>query len=223
MAKKQKGPEREKATAGVENSKSGADLDPELVEVAMLGNQAFAARLGGGSSPETVSFDVVRDTAIPLIERAALALELRPEPGEVIDRYVEILEASHLPDDRRQLMVDKLRSDQAVAIGVAEALGHHFTGDAIEVRHALGGALDAVWAALHDGQGMAGESREGSASEAAGSLVGDLAAQLAPELGAYSESVSESVSSFCLALFLATYWDEEEEEEFGLELPSVDG
>jgi hypothetical protein len=224
VSKKKKGPEREirpDLAASIQNGVAidGAQIDPELAEGAILGNRAFASRLARTRSPLTLPFDVVRDTALPMIERATLALELRPRPAAVIERYVAILETSHLPDDQRQLLVAKLVSDQAVATGIADILERHFTGDDDDIRHALGASLDHVWDLL---QHIDRPTSAASAGEQAEALIGVMAAELTPELGEYTDAVAASVSSFCRALFLAMYWDEDEEEELGGALPDLE-
>lgn len=220
MSKQKKGPGREAEHSSADQVSADLGLDPELAALELLGNQAFASQMTNEPAREAVPYDVIRDMALPLVERAGLALELRPEPKSTIERYVEILEASRLPDDQRTVLIDKLQADQVVATGISDLLGRHFGGDEIEVRRVLGTALDAVWDALKDGRGQIAGGR--TATDQAGVLIGDLAAQMAPELGAHSDSVSESVSGFCRALFLAMYWDEEEEEDLEVGQPIVE-
>lgn len=194
-----------------------------------LGNAALQAQLAGGE----VGLEVVRDVAFPMVERAILALQLEPR-GEATDRFVEIIERSHLSDERRALLTDRLQTDEAAAMGVRDAVERWFGADGPEVRDAVIDALDAVWQGLEQGIGdqATGQWRFGGAevglsegaisgpvAARAESLVADLAATLgAAALAAHvGGRAGESVRGFCRDVLLALVWDEEEEEEEGLE------
>jgi hypothetical protein len=199
----------------------GATTGSELLEHEKLGNQAFAARLGTSETESAVPFDVIRDSARPMVERALLAVEIRPMPPAVCARYVEILASSMLPAAQQQRLIDKLVGDQAVATGISDLLARHFEGEESEVRLALGSGLDAVLDALDSAPER--DTTGHSVGEQASTLIGDLAASEAPELATHAPSVSAAVTAVCRALFLATYWEEEEEEELfiaGSELDS---
>jgi hypothetical protein len=210
VSKQKKGVERQRLDSERDRG-PGERSTSELFDHDRLGNQALAARLGDAATESAVPFDVIRDSARPMLDRALLAVEIRPVDPSASARYLEILASSLLPEAHRQRLVDKLVGDQAVASGVSDLLARHFEGEEAEVRFALGSALDAVWDVL-DGV----EEREtagNSVGEKASRLIGDLAESAAPELRTQAPSVSAAVTAFCRALFLATYWDEEEEEE----------
>lgn len=218
MSKRKKAFDREVERPGAGQALSeevGADLDHGL-----LGNQALAARLGEGPAPAPVAFDVIRDTALPMIERLGLATEIRPMSADRSARYVQILQASQLDEAQRAVLVDKLVSDQAVAVGIQGLLERNFQGDIESVRLALGGAVDAVIEALQESEPR--NTGEGTVGDRAATLVGALSEEVAPELSAHAPSVSRSVASLCRALFLASYWDEEEEEALGALAPEID-
>ena len=200
--------------------RTSAYLTEELVEHGMLGNQALADRMGEPAAVAAVPFDVIRDTAIPMIERVGLAVEIRPMSPEVCTRYVEILEASNLPEGHRAVLVDKLFSDQAVATGISTLLARHFEGEEADVRLALGAAVDTIMDAIEVMDPRS--TGEGPIADQAGALIGELASSQVPALATHTSSVSESVSGLCMALFLATFWEEEEEEEDLAPMPELD-
>lgn len=218
---------KQKRTAPVDSSRA-EQQGPGIEHDALgLGNQALQAQLASeGRGP--VPFDVVRDAAFPLVERAVLSLQLEPRGAAEVSRFVEILERSHLPEERRALLVDRIQTDQAVAEGIGAAVQRWFAADTAEVRAALEGTLDAVFDALHghgdaaswtlpDGAvvSLAADALEGGVSGRAEALVRELADHTAiAELGAAEgASVGEAVRGFCADVQLALQWDEEEEEE----------
>jgi hypothetical protein len=194
-----------------------------------LGNQALQAQMSGEGSDEVVAFDVVRDVAFPMVERAILALQLGPPEHARIDRFLEILARSHLPEDRKQVLMDRLQTGRTGAVGVGEAVKRWFDGDSEEVRDALGSALDAVSRGLEEGAEVDGAwqmgeesvslsdaAREGPVNDRAGALVSDLADGVATEKPAQtgeSGSFGVALRRFCRDVYLAIAFDEEEEEE----------
>ena len=191
-----------------------------------LGNAALQDQLAGVDAQ--AGLDVVRDVAFPMVERALLALQLEPRGSEV-DRFVEIVERSHLSEERRALLADRLRTDEAAALGVRDAMERWFGSDAPEVRDAVSDMLDAVWRGLENGFADEAGARwqiddhEIALSEAAISgpvaaraeaMVADLAQTLATGAMA-GERAGEAVRGFCRDVLLALVWDEEEEEESG--------
>lgn len=204
-------PDKETPAPGVEASVPEQDA---------LGNLGFQARIDGDGQDAQPGLDVVRDVAFPMVERAILALELTPPDSSRMDRFVEILEASHLPDDRKQLLVDKLQTDRAAAHGIEQAVERWFGTDGPDVRASVSGALDAVWAALENGTGAGSEWQvgdravslsegavDGSVADRAEALVSDLADGFATQVS------GPSVRGFCRDVYLAIVFDEEEEEE----------
>jgi len=194
-----------------------------------LGNQAVQAQMGGEGSGEVVAFDVVRDVAFPIVERAILALQLFPPEHVRVDRFLEILAHSHLPEDRKQVLMDRLQTNRTGAAGVEEAVGRWFDGDVEEVRIALGAALDAVSRGLEDGAEEGGawrigetavalsdDAREGPVNARAEALVSDLADGVAspgPARAKEGSGFGAALRGFCRDVYLAIVFDEEEEEE----------
>ena len=211
------------------------EIDPLLVDQGALGNEALQERLAEPAK-ESVPLDVVRDVALPMVERAVLALELRAAAGS--DRFIEILEASHLPDDRKQLLIDRIQTDKAAVHSIDEAVARWFPdatwGDVSK-------ALDAVWTGLAQGVAagsgwqvgtrdvaLSDAARDGAVSVRAEALVGDVASAVVPA-GPARESatggIGEAVRGLCRDVVLAFAFDEEEEEEetVGWEMGAQEG
>lgn len=202
---KQKKPGRAPQPAPPERARAPSALDREVSP----GNQALQDEVGA-----TVDLDVIRDVAFPLVERAILALQVVPRDADRHERLVEILERSHLPEDRRQVLVDKLQTDRAAGLGVLEAVGRWFPG---QPRTEVGRALDEVWRGLQEGHPdtgawaigeeripLSGATLEGTVNDRAESLVGDLAG---------SGSFGVALRGFVRDVYLALAFDEEEEED----------
>jgi len=211
-------------------TREGHEVDPLLAEQDVRGNQALQAQLGGEHAPEPeVGMDVVRDVAVPVVERAVLALELGPLDSERHDRFVEIVQASHLPEDRRQILADKLSTDQAAASAIADAVGRWFGQDGAALRSDVSRVLDSVWTGLVQGRSVAGgwqvgdqevplssEARQGALAGRAEALVADVAEVVAPSGPARDGArggLGAAVRGLCRDVVLAFAFDEEEEEE----------
>ena len=202
------------------------ERDPALADQEALGNRALQQRLAT-TEDTAVGFDAIRDVAFPQVERAILALQLVPREPERQARLVEILERSHLPEERRQVLVDKLQTDGAAARGVREALARWFGGEPEQVRDPLTRGLDGVSEALQGGAAgeegwsagdrvlpLSAEAREGSVSGRAEALVRDLADGLpAPEAAPRAPTFGAALQGFIRDVTLAIAFDEEEEEE----------
>lgn len=186
------------------------------------GNQARSRQLTAGAD-----LAVVRDTARPLVERALLALHLEPRELGRLARFIEILERSRLPDEHREALVDKLRTDQATADAISAAVRAAFGDDGPELRDALIRSLEALERALGgepsatswplpDGShlDLGAEVLEGGASTQADALVGSLAEAVHAPLpqAARPESTSAAFIRLCRDLSLLLPWEEEEEE-----------
>lgn len=192
-----------------------------------FGNQAAQEQLGGPVQVEPVSLDVVRDAAIPMVERAILALQITPRREAQVARFVEILQRSRLPEERKALLQDHLLTDQTAAQGIRDAVERWFAVDSEATRDALVGALDSVIDALagHAGDGgwvlpdgrtlsLGDEALTGSLSSRAEALVSELVEELGPGgLDGAGHGVGAAVRGFCRDVQLALLWDEEEEEE----------
>jgi len=227
---KQKKPARtpEQVTPDQETTRQ-SEAGVSVPEQDELGNQALQAQMSGEGSDEVVAFDVVRDVAFQMVERAILALQLGPPEHVRMDRFQEILARSHLPEDRKQVLMDRLQAGRAGAAGVGEAVSRWFDGDSEEVRDALGAALDAVSHGLEEGTEVGGAwqvgeaavslsdaAKEGPVNARAGALVSDLADGVAspgPARAKESESFGVALRGFCRDVYLAIVFDEEEEEE----------
>lgn len=183
----------------------------------IVGNAALQERMAGGAVTQSgvAPLDVVRDTALPVVGHALIGLQLVPR-GDQIDRFVDVLSRSHLPDDRKSELIERLRSDEAVAAQVREAVERWFGPDSESVREGINKDLAQVEAALLDGAAAEGgwqlgsqqfalSSIEGSITARADAMIGDLATGLG--LGA------EAVQGFCRDVHLALMWLEEEDEE----------
>jgi hypothetical protein len=207
------------------------EVDPLLAEQDARGNQALQAQLGGDqvAEPQQVGMDVVRDVAVPLVERAVLALELGPlEPGRH-ERFVEIVEGSRMPEDRRQILVDKLTTDQAAASAIEEAVGRWFGQDGPALRSDVSRVLDAVWTGLVQGRAVADgwrvgeqevplseDAQQGAIAGRAEAMVADVADAVAPSGPAREGArggLGAAVRGLCRDVVLAFAFDEDEEEE----------
>ncbi len=198
------------------------DAESELTEQQSLGNQAMqaqaAAEHAGATQTEAVDLEAVRAEALPMVERAMIALYTEPRAPERVDKLVQVLEGSRLPADRKAVLVDKLVSEQDAALGVAGAAERWFGGADLDARTAALGSLDAVWDALSNGQ-PAGEAwrtgdsevalsaTTGSIGERADALMGDLAKDRV------GEELGEAIQGFCREVYLIIAWHQDEEEE----------
>src|SRR5687768_10626436 len=100
MSKQRRPPE---TAPGADRGGRDAERRPEtaLPEQEGLGNAAVQERISGrGADGGASDLDVVRDVAFPLVERAALALQLETRGAEQVERFLAILDRSHLPADR---------------------------------------------------------------------------------------------------------------------------
>lgn len=235
MAKKHKPAQgRDEARAPGAERDPELGLDPTVVQQGAVGNQALQDKISGQErgTPQVSDPDLARDTAFPLVERALIALQMLPRPQADVDRFVQILERSHLPEERRALLVDKVRSDQAAALGAQRAVERAFGADGTALRSGLIDTLDAVWAGLQAGRaegaswvvperapvplGDVAADSEAATGVRAEALVRDLAAgMVAPELVGERDpgAVADAVQAFCRDAQVLILWDEEEEEE----------
>lgn len=222
MAKQRKAPEqappdqREAEKPGVSTGLGPESATPEH---AGLGNAAIAARMAGAEVEQATPFDVVRDTALPMVGRAALALQVEPK-GALVERLVEIVVQSELPEDRKDAICERLRGDESVATGISEALTRWFGADGADVRQSVSADLSRIEDALTDGRMESGGWRtndvliavsalaaEGSATSRAEALIADLARATSATAG------PEAMLGFCKDLHLALMWLDDEEEE----------
>lgn len=193
-----------------------------------LGNSDLQARLGGAevAAPESAGLDVVRDTALPLLDRAAVALEITPR-GPINERLVEIIAQSALPADRKAELHERLVHSEGLAAAIHGVVERLFGADTPEVRAAVTRDLGQLESALMDGQATHGgwrvndvvvalspEARDGATSSRAEALIGDLARALTPDLGpAEARAACRELHALLLAL------DEDEDEDLGPDAP----
>lgn len=176
----------------------------------------------GGDEENSVSSAVVIDTALPIVSRATLALEVEP-PQHGHGRLVEILRASGL--ERRDLLIDKIRADEAIVQGVSDVLVRVFGPEGPQSREAVAAALSRVERALASGNEEGGIFRselgavvltasamEGSVGSRAEALIAELGTALS-DISAPDRTPGEALLAVCLGLQLALLWDEDEEEE----------
>ncbi|MEZ4316470.1 MAG: hypothetical protein R3F61_03150 [Myxococcota bacterium] len=191
----------------------------ELSEQSSIGNQAVQAQIDGlDTEGPAADMEAVRAEAMPVVERAMIALYTEPRPAERIDRFVSVLETSRLPADRKAVLIEKLVSEQEAAVAVAAAAERWFGSADLEARTSALGSLDAVWAALE--KGSPGESTwrteagEVALTEPAGSL-GERAEQLMTDLARASAGteMGDALRGFCREVYLIVAWHQEEEEE----------
>jgi hypothetical protein len=214
-------PEARQASGGRARPESALDA-AEL----LFGNAAAQEGLLG-VEPAGDALDAAREVAMPVVGRAVLSLELLPRDSAQVERFLKILDQSHLPLDRREVLADRLRADQAAGEAVRRAVEACVGEDNPAARGALSGALDQLFAAL-EGGGPAGSAwrmpgggevalsagaLDGEIAGRAEALVADLARAVVPEelAGRMSGEVGESVRSLCAAVHLALLLVEEEE------------
>jgi hypothetical protein len=198
-----------------------------ISQVAFVSNAEFQESLDAGG----VDMEVIRDVALPMVDRGALALQLSPPDPAKIDRLVDIVERSALPLDRKHELTSQLRNDEALSKGVQDAMLQWFNTDSQAFRGHLSDSLDAIafglgggsvdatgkgWA-LPDGTvvGLSTSSLDGPVTGRAEALLGDLSGHLAT--GPVAEQVGSdgaAIRGFCRHLYLAVFFDEEEEEEW---------
>ncbi len=216
-------PEREGSAAEHETA-----VDPSLLDQAALGNAVVQARMEGGEEVVASSgpdLEVVAAVAAPLVQRAIAALQLDPSDAARLERRVEILERSRLPE--KDALIDQLHGDETARSTVDTLLDTHFGGHDPDTRWAVDGVLASVRDALAgqgseagwtDSQGtvaLSDAARAGSLDSRAQALIADLAGARAPESGrsAAQDDVGRSTASLVRSLALMVLLDEEEEEE----------
>lgn len=216
MSKQKRPPQRTHA----ERAKSTESAtEAELSEQSVLGNQAVQEQMGdldveGGA----VDMEAVRAEALPMVERAMIALYTEPRAPERIEKLVQVLEASRLPADRKEVLVEKLVSEQEAAVAVASAAERWFGSADLDARTAALGAMDGLWDALEKGTPGEGvwstasgdvalSAHTGGVGERAEQLMGDLARASA------GAEVGEAIQGFSREVYLIVAWHQDEEEE----------
>ncbi len=181
-----------------------------------------------GETEAVVTSSVVIDTALPMVGRAAVALDVAT-PASGHPRLIEILQHSSL--ERRDELIDKLESDAANARGVRDVLTRVYGVDAEDPAfcEAVAASVSRLERALTTGAEVDGVFRselgelrlssavtEGSVRSRAEALVSELASVLA-DVPAPGRSPGDALCAVVLALQLAL-WDEEEEDFAGDDL-----
>lgn len=164
-----------------------------------VSNQSLLDQLGegAGKTERPGGTDAVRAVAVPLVERGLFAVHAEPRPAETLAHYVDVLETSRLPSERRAALVDKLIGDQESAVAAKEAVQRHF-GSANDSGEDL--ALDVL------GSVFAGLQRDppeltGSVGDRADAWIADLAGEHAA-----------AVQAFCREVHFILGFEEEEDE-----------
>ncbi len=176
----------------------GKDVSPEL-----SADSNAAAQLQVGQP----DWAAVREVAAPMVQRTLLALELQPRETQ-LDRFVAILERSKLPEDRKEWLIDRLRTDESTAHQVRDSVERWFHQDNEATRQQVGDVLAAVSGALFDPDTVVSAS-PGTAQARAEAAIA--------ELSAAQGASGEAILGLCRDLHLALWWEEEEEEEMSFE------
>lgn len=219
---------KEYGTAKAPESQVAKAVDPTLLDQSALGNAVLQARMEGQgpvSAPAGPGLDVVAAVAQPLVRRAMAALQLDAADASRLERRVEILSGSRLPE--RESLIDQLHGDESMRLTVQGLLEQHFGGHDASVRQAVDGVLASVDTALSgqetegawtDAQGavtLSEGATQGTLDARAAGLIADLAEARAPQAGreAASAHVGTSTASLVRSLALMVLLDEEEDEE----------
>ena len=206
---KQKKPGQQHSPKAPTHTTIERDVDPTLLDQEVIGNAALQSQVEGGVVAEPIDFDVVRDAALPLVERSALALEMDGLEADKFTRLQQVVTDSLLPDDRKAAMLERLGAHQEMASTVSDALVQVFGNDSEATRAAVADTLQAVSNHLRSSEGLdvAGES----VSARAGALAQDVANTVSsPELGTQA---GDAIRRFCRTVSLSILFDDEEEEE----------
>lgn len=158
---------------------------------------------GGG-----VDRELVVQSSLQMMERAAFALVVAPPVAGQLDRMLQIVGNSALPESRRIALEDTLVSRDALRGAIGQAFDAAF-GDAS--REAVLDLVNDVWHALVDGAGPDAEAS--SLASGASTMVSTLSEQLVgAELAASTTAgIGPAMSSFCGAVAAAAMFEEEEE------------
>lgn len=182
-----------------------------VTEQSSLGNQAMQSKIGSVEVQVPISdWAAVRDEALPVVERAMIALYTEPRAPDRVAKFISVLESSRLPDARKATLIERLVSDQEAAVAVASAAERWFGEAGLEARTGALAAMDGLWAALEQGASEA----QHPLTESTGSL-GERADQLLSDLARASagEEMGEAIAGFCREVYLIVAWHHEEEEE----------
>lgn len=234
MAKQhRKGSGRGQEQASSSETAAEQSSAPELAEQQSLGNQAAlqGAELEGGLLGEAgadLGVDFVRDAAFSLVGRGVLALQLFPTPSGQLERFLDIIERSHLPGDRKEALTERLHADQQAGDIVQGAVSELVGQDGPEARAQLNQQLELIWTELQQGElgattwtradgaevVLSPETAAGPVEGRAPALVADLARAIGMTVAPTHSDAGTAVQAFCSAVHLALVFDEEEEEDF---------
>ena len=206
---------------------------PELAEQQSVGNQAAlqGAELTGGllsDAGSELGADLVRDAAFSLVGRGVLALQLFPTPTGQLERFLDIIERSHLPGDRKEALTERLHADKQAGDIVQSAVSELVGQDGPEARAQLNQELESIWTELQQGElsatswtqaggteiALSEQAATGPVEGRAPALVADIARSLGITVAASHSDAGAAVQAFCSAVHLALIFDEEEEEDF---------
>ncbi|MBN2797658.1 MAG: hypothetical protein JXX28_00780 [Deltaproteobacteria bacterium] len=228
MAKQKVSQSQREPVREVREQRSATSLDPSLLEQSARGNQALQAQLGGEQRLGEAGLELVRDVALPQVERTFLALQILPRAPDQVDRFVDILAHSTLDGPLREELIEKLQTDQSAALQVSAAMREVMGTDSEADRSRLIALLDAVWSGLSAGSlGADGwrlpagdrvplSGHDEAVGARAEALIAALADHLAPEAlrqELQGRGPGEVVVSLGRSVGLALALDEEEEEE----------
>lgn len=152
--------------------------------------------------PGPVPLDVARDAASPLVGHGRAALGLERDLLTGYDRLREILDASELPDDVREALLDRLDAARESRDLVSRAITQAFGADDVPTRDRVDDLLAALERDLRDGAPDGDAWRVGErripvprdpTDDAAHLLVAALAGPDAPAILTFLRDVSITV------------------------------
>jgi hypothetical protein len=187
---------KQKRSAGSAQTPAGRQDAAKDAPAAEHSNQAVMERLEAPEQATSTTHDLsaVREVALGLVERGVFALNTAPRPPELVARYVDVLETSRLPIERKRVLIEKLETDQEAAVEAAAAAARCFGG--VEAGREV---LERVWTGLQEGQ----HAPEGNGlTERADRWITAIAG-------------SDGASTFCREVHLLLALEEEEEEDLG--------
>lgn len=163
------------------------------------------------------SLDGVRQAAIPLVERAHLAIQLHSRDADDVARLRDLVERSALPAERIAALTARLDEQQGLAGEIASAVERWFGADDAGVRAMLSDALGALALAVAEGTPTAdGWVVDGRTLAWTGDDASARAEALVPALGEQVAGLdardAERLGGFCREVQLLALFDEDEEE-----------
>ncbi len=163
-----------------------------------MSNQAVLEQIAPVTPDREVEVAEVRRIAEDLVERGLFAAHAEARPAATIAKYVDVLQRSRLPSDRKAVLVQKLVGDQEAALAACGAVERYFGPGPEGTEQALD-VLGAVW--------------EGLRGEPPADLSGGVAERAEAWIRGLAGERGEAVTAFCREVHLLFALDEEEEED----------